>query len=324
MKKLLIAAIIFNSFVSFSQTYFFEDFNYNSFSELKANFKDNIKGTFWSTKHADDEVDISEDGKSNLEEHFKKTTIITDPLDSSNKVIRFEFNKVDPYFYAKYSCDDDENNNVIDDITLESHYNKEKNLYCIDCNDSPLKIAKYEWKTHLNRNEIAIQGPKRKLYKPNKDHWFGLNMMIDDEYQLDSLNNGEIVTQFHIKGRDVINPPVALLVVKNRFKLALIKNNDGKSEVFDLGPVVKGKWITWKYHIALSNKDKKGLIEVWRDDQKIVDVKGKNAFKKYRMYLKLGVYKWGWWDCNVVLSNTNKKVLYFDKVWANKLDSPYN
>lgn len=168
----------------------------------------------------------------------------------------------------------------------------------------------------MNRNELAIYGANRKLYKTRRDHWFGLKMLLHNEYELDDSDNPEIVTQFHILGNGAIYPPVALLIKNERFVLSVIKNNDGQRDLYDMGPAVKNKWIDWRMHLVLSKRDKKGLIEIWKDGEKVQEINGKNMEKNYRMYLKIGVYKWGWWDCGLPVSNSHRKVISFDKIWA--------
>ncbi len=39
---------------------------------------------------------------------------------------------------------------------------------------------------------------QRKLYKVDREQWFGLNMLIDSDYDIDSNGNAEVVTQFHV------------------------------------------------------------------------------------------------------------------------------
>ena len=254
MRTLCLVMFLFCYYSGNSQDYFFEDFNYENFQELDSIFS-NGKSTYrWTTPHSRREIDINENGFIDNIELYKRTTIVPDPFDSNNKIIRYELNKIDPYFFAKYNCDDSRNDNVISDEKIANSLDKNMGLYCIDCSNSPLGYAKYEYKTHMMRNEMSTYGAKQKLYKPNRSHWFGMDMLIDDEYELDTDNNGEIVTQFHLTGKKVINPPVSLVVLKNRFRLTIIENNDGVTEVYDLGPVEKGKWIKWKYHLVLSKK----------------------------------------------------------------------
>ncbi|MBW2937250.1 polysaccharide lyase [Aureisphaera sp. CAU 1614] len=323
MKNLTFILLLI-SFPSLAQTYFFEDFDYPDFETLDSLYQNDARNSIWSTKHAVSTIDFNENGVIDKEEEFKNSVIVLDPFNANNKIIRFELQRLDPFFYAKYSCDDSEINNVIPDSLLLSKYNAPKNLYCVDCNLSPLGTGSYEYKTHMNRNEIAIYGNRGDLYKAKKEHWFGLRMLIDENYQIDNLNPGEIVTQFHSRGKKVINPPIALLIVKDRFKLTITKNNDGKGESFDLGPVVKNKWIDWKYRIIISKSDKKGIVEVWKDGEKVLSQEGRNYIKNYPMYLKIGIYKWGWWDCNKDLNETSYKAISFDKVWADDKDMTQN
>ena len=318
MKRILCVLVLLISYNGISQTYFYDDFNYDNFETLDSLFQNRVKTSFWRTEHAITNIDINEDGIIGKDELFKNTIITQDPFDNNNKVIRFELNKVNPKFFASYACDDSKNDNVKTDAYLEGKYNKKKKLYCSGCKDSPLKKDLYEWRTHMNRNEIAIYGKNKKLYKTKKDHWFGLRMLIDEEFELDDVKNLEIVTQFHVTGKDAKYPPIAVIIIEGRFFLAVIKNNDGKRELYDLGAVEKNKWVDWKMHLVLSNKDKKGLVEVWRDGNMIQTIIGKNISKNYKMYLKIGIYKWGWWDCGLPISNTQKKVISFDKVWASK------
>jgi hypothetical protein len=321
-KKIVFLFIVLCSLASHSQTYFYEDFNYESFDYLDSLFQN--KNAIWHTAHASEKVDISENGLIDSEENFKKTSIVPDPFDKNNKILRFELNRVSPKFYAKYSCDDDVNDNVINDLALERSFDSIANSYCTDCREnSPLRKSLPGWKTHLNRNEIAINGDlQRKLYKVNMDHWFGLNMLIDSDYDIDSNGNTEVVTQFHEAGKKALAPPIVLIVNNGRFVLIVNLPINGTVGRYDLGPVVKDKWISWKYHMIFSKNEKKGLIEVWRDGELMQSIEGRNKDRNYRVYLKIGIYKASWWYCQNPISKTKKKVISFDKVWVNKKDSP--
>lgn len=322
MKKYFIGIFIFVNVASFSQTYFFEDFNYDSFEEIDSLYQNKVYGAIWRTQHALRNVDINENGKIDTVERYKKTSIVEDPFQKGNKIIRFELNKVSPKFYSKYACDDRRSNNVIEDAVLKTKYNAAKDLYCTDCaKDSPLKKHIYDRDVHMKRNEIAITGPsERSLYKPKKNHWFGFKMLLDPEYEIEKVNNGDIVSHFHLSGEGVVSPPIVLSILKDKFYLGITNVNGGTSESHYLGPVTKDKWIDWKFHIRLSTKYRRGIVEVWRDGVKMHRIKGKNTYKDYRMYLKLGIYKYGWWTSNYEKDETKRKVISFDNVWANKKD----
>ncbi|MFT6842519.1 MAG: hypothetical protein ACJASR_001286 [Psychroserpens sp.] len=321
-KKIVFLFIVLCSLASHSQTYFYEDFNYESFDYLDSLFQNKEKNLVWRTEHASENVDISENGIIDIDEKFKKTSIVQDTFDKKNKILRFELDRVSAKFYAKYSCDDDVNDNVINDLALERSFDSIANSYCTDCGEnSPLRKSLPGWKTHLNRNEIAINGDKqRRLYKVNREHWFGLNMLIDSDYEIDSNSNAEVVTQFHVAGRKALAPAVALIINKERFVLIVNQTSDGNVGRYDLGPVVKDKWISWKYHMMFSKRDKKGLIEIWRDGELMQTIEGRNKERNYKVYLKIGIYKSSWWYCKNPISTTNKKVISFDKIWANNKD----
>ncbi|MEZ4859413.1 MAG: heparin lyase I family protein [Flavobacteriaceae bacterium] len=316
--KILKYVVVLISISSQAQTYFFEDFNYGSSAQMDSLFLEDK--SIWGMHLAMPDIDINNNGVVDSIEKFKKTSIVLDPLDIKNQVLKIELNKVDPYFYSKYFCSDYKTLNLLNDSILERNYDDTKKLYCVDCLDSPLKVSLPGYKTHMNRNEINTLTLRRHMYKANRDHWFGMNMLIDEKHQLDTIKSGEIVTQFHLKAGKGINPPIALIINRGRFILTIIKNDDGKGDVYDLGPVVKNEWITWKWHIVTSKTDKKGLVEVWRNGEKLATVKGKNAHKNVALYFKLGIYKWGWWDCKAAYNYSGYKAIYFDKIWANDHD----
>jgi Polysaccharide lyase len=316
--RYLYCIFLFATISSSAQRYFYEDFNYASAKQMDSLYEDGLG--VWSTLHAMPDTDINQNGIIDSIEKFKKTTIVDDPLRPDNKVIRLELNKVDPYFYSKYFCNDYDIRNVLLDSVLNINYEYDKRLYCVDCTDSPMNQKFATFKTHMNRNEINTYAQRRYMYKAQKDNWFGVQMLVDNSYQLDSIKSGEIVSQFHLPSDKGRNPPIALLIANGRFKLVIIKNNDGKSDSYDLGPVVKNEWIDWKWHVVLSRKDKHGIVEVWRNGVQVASVKGKNAHKNIRTYFKIGVYKWGWWDCGLPYNYSKKKVIYFDKIWANRKD----
>lgn len=303
-------------FIGLSQTYFFEDFNYKSYNALDSLYQNKEKNNVWTT-HFSNNIDITENGLIDVNEEIKKTSIVKDPLNSNNNVIKFELHKIAPRFYAKYSCDNRFNSNLFSEEYLDNVYVKENDTYCFNCKDSSLGITLSEYRNQMNRNEIAVYGPKRKMYKPKRDYWFGIKTLVDKEHQLDTIRNGEIITQFHLID-PTGNPPVALSIVNGRYLLTIIKNNDGKGETFDLGNVEKNVWTEWMYHLRLSKKENKGLVEVWKNGKKVVSTKGKNVYKNAKYYLKIGIYKWGWWDCTRPFNYSQKKIISYDDVWVDK------
>jgi hypothetical protein len=94
-----------------------------------------------------------------------------------------------------------------------------------------------------------------------------------------------------------------------------VNTNDTKDgeKKFDLGPVEKGKWNDWVFHINFSYKAD-GVLEIYKNKVKVLSYYGPNSFNdKVYPYFKIGIYKWGWngWAS---YSPENKRVLYYDEV----------
>lgn len=317
----LLLALIFSSSL-LGQTYIYDGFNYESFEYLESLFTNQSPKLNWTTNHASNKIDINENGMLDSIEKFKKVSIVNDPHNYNNKIIRFELNRVDPFFFTQYGCDDINNDNVLSEEQTLKNYDSNIDTVCINCEQSPLGRALYQYRTHMNRNEIVLgTKARRKAYKANKTYWIGLKTLIDEEYEIDVTNNSESIAQFLFAGSVGKNPPVALLVSKDRFKLALTRNNGQSFEYFDLGPVTKDEWINWKLHLNFSSNDKKALLDVWRSNELIASVKGANTILEGRYYFKIGIYKWGWWDCNTNASMVRRKVISYDDVWVSKKDN---
>lgn len=320
MKRFYTYILVLIPFLASSQNFFFEDFDYKSFSVMDSLYEVTPKKTIWSTNFSKSYEDISEDNVVDEEENFKKSEIVEDPKDPNNKVLRMELNKVPSLFYAKYFCDDTLSINVFDEKTLESRYNQERDLYCIGCKLSPNGVYNHYWRNKMNRNELSTYG-KRKLYKLNRDYWVGFDLMIGKEYQFESDKNPELVFQFIAEDQDAKYPPIELRIENNKYVLTIFKDDQGTKEDFVIGEITKEQWSTWKFHVNISQKDKKGTIELWKDNEMVFSEKGKNIWLRSKYYFKLGIYKWAWWSCSFPPSKTNKKVVYFDKVWASKNDN---
>jgi hypothetical protein len=320
MKYLFILFIFIFSHSVDAQNYFIERFNYESFEDIDQLYIVNDDSHIWRTDSALNADDITEDSLISKEEIFKTSQIVSDPFNKNNKVIRLELNRLPASFYAQYFCDGEEIDNVFDVKTLKITYNSDKDSYCIGCKKSPLGIKDNYWRNKMNRNEISTFGQNYRLYRAKRDHWFGVDLMLDSEYELESSGNPEILTQFHVAKKTMGYPPLALRIINDRFVLTHIRDNSGNLELYDLGPVIKNVWIQWKYHIRFSKRDRKAIIEVWRDNEILHSIKGSNLFRNYKFFLKIGIYKWAWWNCTFPKSNTKKKVIYFDNVWASNRD----
>lgn len=356
-KTVLIIELTFLAYNLNAQTFFYDDFNYPNFevlTEMSKNKNKNLwrydkdiwkekkkilkkknewkqakqewklnkkrlKGfnTVWETEFAISEVDISNDGTINDEEIFKSTQIISDPRDPNNKIIQFNLERVDPYFFTKYKCSDRKTQNIISDREIKKSYNPEIDSYCTGCRFSLLKEYRYEWRNHMVRNEISTwNGKEKDFYKPYENYTFGLMTFIHDLYEFDSTENYDIITQFH-RNEGKGKPPIALVIKNKQYFLAITNNEENNTTYYDLGKVETEKWIDWVFKIKLSEHED-GYVSVYKNGEKISEIYGKNANAYLNYYLKIGIYKSAWWDCSKPKSSSRRKVISYDKVWAKK------
>jgi len=90
---------------------------------------------------------------------------------------------------------------------------------------------------------------------------------------------------------------------------------------------IKGRWVDWVIHAKYSIEED-GIIEIWRDGQKVATHKGPNYYLNpgtSSAEFKLGPYKWAWSN-NPVPSghNADVRVMYVDEVRMGDANSNYN
>ncbi|QNF34721.1 heparin lyase I family protein [Adhaeribacter swui] len=164
--------------------------------------------------------------------------------------------------------------------------------------------------------------------KPTPSHgWYGMSLyMPSGNWQTEKDGDGwDIITQFHgtpDSGDGSRVPPISMSVIQGRLVLTVNysskrynKNPDGRKR-FDLGPVVKDKWVDFVYHIKYSYKSD-GKLELWKNGSKVVSYTGPNTYNDaVTPYLKMGVYKRNW-------DYVSKRVIYVDDVRIGDGNSSY-
>lgn len=106
---------------------------------------------------------------------------------------------------------------------------------------------------------------------------------------------------------------ISLRVMSDRFKFRF------GNEIIDLGPVVKDFWHQYVFHIVHSTGSN-GLVEVWKNGEKVLTKKGKNSALSAQPQWKIGVYKASWEKRN---TNTTKRVVYYDNVKIGNRNATY-
>lgn len=160
--------------------------------------------------------------------------------------------------------------------------------------------------------------------KPNtqKEGWYGFSNYFPASFVKDPVQ--EAVLQFHahpdlIKGEAWRSPPVALIILNDRFVLDLrhdarpVTKGELKLTRLDLGPVDKDVWIDWVFHVKWA-WDNTGVLEVWKNNKLIVSRKNMpNCYNDLTYpYLKIGLYKWEWgWKSTPAVQ---KRVYFLDEL----------
>lgn len=199
----------------------------------------------------------------------------------------------------------------------------------IQVTQSPVRGGSYAAQFNLSIDDPIVQGSKRAeiiqgSVPMGSERWYGFSIFVPDDHEQDPTS--DIVTQWPSYpdfdlGEDWRNPPLSLSIRDDRFVLnshwdaasvTEYRQYDG-SQSWDLGAVSKGEWIDWVFHMRWSYESD-GVLEVWRDDQLVVDRNGPNTFNdETAPYLKMGVYKPAW-ENRPEDSTTTERTIYIDEV----------
>ncbi len=153
------------------------------------------------------------------------------------------------------------------------------------------------------RNELSFKGPPR-YFPLGQDYWLGFAIYLPDGWQPDSKI--DTLLQFHgypDPDEGWRNPPIALSTKEDYWHIWALydsKPNSGNpprlegAAKFNLGRFETGRWTKWVMHVRLSYGSD-GLLELWKDGEKVLRHVGGNAYNDQRgPYLKLGNYKPAW------------------------------
>ncbi|QMU29330.1 polysaccharide lyase [Adhaeribacter radiodurans] len=164
------------------------------------------------------------------------------------------------------------------------------------------------------RSEILLPA------ETSSNRWYGFSTYLPSGYWQNSMTSDtwDIIAQWHAmedSGEAARFPPIALVVSKGRLTAVLywatrsINTNSTISgkKVFDLGPVIKDKWIDFVFHINFSHQSD-GVFDIWVNGTKAVSFRGPNSYNdKAYPYFKTGIYKRDW-------GSITKRALFVDDI----------
>jgi hypothetical protein len=201
------------------------------------------------------------------------------------------------------------------------------------------RAGKYAMKTSLDRYKdrdsyrTEVSGPGAEI---NKEYWYGFSIFLPDDYVPDHI--WEIVAQWHAVpdfklGEQWRNPVLALSTTAGRW--GIVTRWDAKRNTFesgrrqyggqrdyDLGPYRRNVWTDWVVHVKWSYGPD-GLLQVWKNGEKVIDQTGPNAFNDAKgPFFKMGLYK-GWQKPETPSDAVSKRALYHDEFRMAGPDASY-
>ncbi|OQP44672.1 hypothetical protein A4H97_09935 [Niastella yeongjuensis] len=161
------------------------------------------------------------------------------------------------------------------------------------------------------RAEISFPTPT------TNNFWYSYSLYMPSAQYKDEAAD-EVISQWH--GGGGITPAISIRVTNGR--LVMRTPDNAKT---DLGTIEKDRWHTYVYHIIHSSGSD-GLIEIWKDGQKLVSRKGASMYKITGDFhlpnWKMGIYKSDWNGTKT--TSTNLRVLYFDDIKYGSANETYN
>jgi hypothetical protein len=141
----------------------------------------------------------------------------------------------------------------------------------------------------------------------NMNRWYSFAVYFPSaDYKYDSKD--EVINQWHQGGG--ATPALCIRTKKDRIYLRVMGD-----KWIDLGLIEKDKWRSYVLHIQHASNST-GLVEIWKDNVKILNYKGQNMYSVGSKYKapnwKLGIYKSNWNDSETTM--TKKRVIYFDDI----------
>ena len=160
------------------------------------------------------------------------------------------------------------------------------------------RASNYVMKSELNqssedpgRTEVAVPPQTVINFDIGKEYWVGISIKIGEEFS-DSFDWSDqgMILQWHYK--DGLHPeirdaqPLVLRYIEHEVKV----HNEVLQEYMASAPPAYGEWVDWVIHVKFDNED--GIIQIWRNEEQIVDFSGDNhqEEKHEGAYLKFGLY----------------------------------
>ena len=198
----------------------------------------------------------------------------------------------------------------------------------------------YSLRIEVNKNDPDVFGRKRaeinlSSENPLEEHWYSVSIFLPkdgkENYALDN-DCPESLIQWHNtpdKGEEWTSSPLALETYGGNYIISRLWDDaalstdaeiirKGNRKEYTIGSIEedKGKWVRWTFHVKWGWKvSQKPILEVYKNGTKVLDCSGlpNTTNDKKGVYMKVGVYKWGW-SSDLSNSVVSKRVVYYDDV----------
>lgn len=149
------------------------------------------------------------------------------------------------------------------------------------------------------------------------ERWYGLSYWFDT-YEKDP--NPESILQFH--DNDGTTPPLSIHVNNGRLLLMQSFLKTGNKPT-DIGVQELGKWVNIVLHVKWTTANT-GLIEVWKDGVKVINITSAITNSKSGSYGKYGINKWSWDIGSLWSTIKTPRIFYITNVKIGNETSSYN
>lgn len=127
--------------------------------------------------------------------------------------------------------------------------------------------------------------------------WYAWSTYFPEDFEWDGEGEFLIYTQWHQSANDG-SPNIDLWVtdgdrpeLRMSIRGGLLGDDVSQyTAVYDLGPLVRGKWLDHTVRIRWSSNPAEGNTKVWIDGERRVNAAGANLYRGQTVYFKQGIY----------------------------------
>lgn len=203
--------------------------------------------------------------------------------------------------------------------------------YSARVGDAPDRPGQHAVKFVLNRGDPDVKGNQRAELRLRAAEWgheydYSMEIFVPAEWTTDSTP--VTVVQWHnvpdlwrgewglpgSLGIDIRGDEWVIGMNWGTGPTWLDRNRHIHSATLWRGPLDRGQWTEWAFHIKWSF-DSDGVIDIRRNGELVAHYKGPNAYADMLApYLKIGLYVWSWHDFPNSPTTANRREIWFSNV----------